>query len=236
MNFLKSIKLIVPLNLRIRFANRQIRKKYDVVFKKGSTAGRNTVFEGKNLLNVNSQVYSSYVGFGTYISGNTKFVKAKIGKFCSIGQNVRNHFGLHPSSDFVSTHPSFFSTKKQAGFTFVKENFFQEHQFIDSENKYTIRIGNDVWIGNDVSIMDGVKIGDGAIIATGSVVTKDVDPYSIVGGVPAKLIRMRFSEKEIEFLLNFKWWDRDLGWIEANSKYFRSIKEFYNRNYINEYK
>lgn len=77
-------------------------------------------------------------------------------------------------------------------------------------------IGNDVWIGYNATILAGVTIGDGAIIATNATVTKDVEPYSIVGGNPAKLIRKRFSEEEIEKLLMLKWWDKDIEWITQN--------------------
>jgi len=192
------IKKIFPEKFKVLITNNMIKRKYDVILKKGASAGRSTIFEGKNLLNINAQLYSSYIGFGTYVSGNSKLIKVKVGKYCSIGQNVKNYFGIHPSSDFVSTHPSFFSTSKQAGFTFVETNSFEEHKFVDENNEFVVYIGNDVWIGNDVSIMDGIIIGDGAIIATGAIVTKDVEAYTIVGGVPAKIIRKRFSEEEIE--------------------------------------
>lgn len=74
---------------------------------------------------------------------------------------------------------------------------------------YPVEIENDVWIGTSVIIMDGVKIGDGAILAAGSVVTNNVPPYAIVGGVPAKIMKYRFNSDEIEYLLSFKWWDKD---------------------------
>ena len=77
-------------------------------------------------------------------------------------------------------------------------------------------IGNDVWIGANVSILPGVYIGDGAVIAAGAVVTKDVEPYAIVGGVPAKVIRYRFSPKEIYILLKIKWWDWSVEEVERN--------------------
>ena len=71
-----------------------------------------------------------------------------------------------------------------------------------------------------------MRIGDGAIVAAGAVVTKDVEPYTIVGGVPAKQIRKRFTDEEIEFLLSFKWWEKDVAWIAANASKFENIKDF----------
>jgi virginiamycin A acetyltransferase len=81
-------------------------------------------------------------------------------------------------------------------------------------------IGNDVWIGYDATIMPGVNIGDGAIIATKAVVTKDVAPYSIVGGNPAKEIKKRFSQEEIDFLLDIQWWDWSM---EKITKYIQLL-------------
>jgi virginiamycin A acetyltransferase len=82
--------------------------------------------------------------------------------------------------------------------------------------KGNLIIGNDVWIGYNATIMAGVTIGDGAIIATNATVVKDVAPYTIVGGNPAREIRKRFSDDTIEKLLDLKWWDRDIDWITAN--------------------
>ena len=83
-------------------------------------------------------------------------------------------------------------------------------------------IGNDIWIGYDTTIMPGVNIGDGAIIASKSVVTKDVEPYSIVGGNPAELIRKRFSDNEIKDLLDAKWWDWPIEKITEHVKHLTS--------------
>lgn len=83
-------------------------------------------------------------------------------------------------------------------------------------NKGNIKIGNDVWVGHNATIMSGVTIGDGAIIATNSTVVRDVAPYSIVGGNPAKLIKFRFPEATIEKLLELKWWDWDIEKITKN--------------------
>ena len=99
----------------------------------------------------------------------------------------------------VSTSPCFYSTKKQCGYTFAKTNKIQEHK--------NVYIGHDVFIGANVLIMGGIKIGSGAIVAAGAVVTKDVPPYAIVGGVPAKIIKYRFDNDIVDKLLKVKWWE-----------------------------
>ena len=87
-------------------------------------------------------------------------------------------------------------------------------------------IGNDVWIGNNVLIMGGVKIGDGAVIGTGALVNKDVPPYSINVGIPAKTIRYRFSEEQIDKLEKMHWWDNNEEWIRKNIESFSNIEDF----------
>ena len=89
------------------------------------------------------------------------------------------------------------------------------------------KIGNDVWIGEDVKILGGVTIGDGALVAAGAVVIRDVPPYTIVGGVPAKVIKSRFEPSQVEFLLKFQWWNKDEDWIKNNVEKFQDITQFY---------
>jgi len=207
-----------------------ISKSKNVKFYTNVTIDRNTIFEGSNAIFNNTIVNNSYIGFASYIANNSTIKKTKIGRYCAIGDNVRTMLGIHPSKDFVSIHPAFFSTAKQSGFTFTEKQLFEEHKYVDDKKKYVVEIGNDVWIGNNVMIMDGITIGDGAIIAGGAVVTNDVKPYSIVGGIPAKFIKSRFEESEIEFLLSFKWWDKSYDWIKENCKLFRDIKQFMKDN------
>ena len=149
----------------------------------------------------------------------------KVGRFCAIADNVRTGVGSHPTNTFVSIHPSFFSTNKQAGFSFVDKNVFDELPKSNG-SKYVVEIGNDVWIGSGVKIKDGVKIGDGAIIGANAVVTKNVDAYSINVGMPARVIKYRFDKNQIVFLMKFKWWNKDMIWLEKNAKYFQNINEF----------
>ncbi|RWY48095.1 CatB-related O-acetyltransferase [Mucilaginibacter gilvus] len=183
-------------------------------------------FEGHNVVGSDAIIGSTHIGYGTYISSASVIKNTSIGRFCSIGSNVQTGLGRHPSKDFVSTHPAFFSTQEQAGFTYVSETIFNEFLYADEEHKRIVTIGNDVWIGNNVIIMDGIKIGDGAIVAAGAIVTKDVQPYAIVAGIPAKFIRYRFGTDEIAGLLRIKWWDWTPEKIRANSHFFKNITQF----------
>lgn len=225
--FLKTITLKI---YKIR-----LRKSKSIKFGIGATVTPSSFCEGNNFIGANASLTSSYLGFGSYISKNSRFEKTKIGKYSSIGKDVRIIFGKHPSSIFVSTHPSFFSTSKITGFSFTQKQLFQEFaDFKDPVNNYSIVIGNDVWIGAGVSIMEGIEIGDGAIVAAGAVVVKDVLPYSIVGGVPAKIIKYRFNPSQIEFLLELKWWEKDFDWIQKNSPHFINIDYLINHLKDNE--
>ncbi len=129
--------------------------------------------------------------------------KVIIGKFCSIGPNcIFISGGIHPTH-WISTYPF----RAQWNLPGREEDGMPT-------TKGDIVVGNDVWIGSNVTILSGVKIGDGAVICAGSVVTKDVDPYSIYGGVPAKKIRSRFSDEVIKKLLKIQWWN----WEEKKIK------------------
>ena len=121
-----------------------------------------------------------------------------IGKFCSIAENVNIFLGHNHRTDWVSTYP--FGHINQHVF-----NRFNGHGH--PSTKGNVVIGNDVWIASGVTIMSGVKIGDGAVIAGNSHVIKDVEPYTIVGGNPAKFIKKRFTDSQINDLLEIKWWD-----------------------------
>ena len=127
--------------------------------------------------------------------------KTKIGAFCSFGPRVVLGHGKHPLN-YLSTSPYFYF--EELGYKNPEQVAHQE--FWDYE---PIEIGNDVWIGDGVFIKNGIKIGDGAIIGARAVVTKDVPPYAIVAGTPAKILRYRFDEETIKTLLELKWWELD---------------------------
>lgn len=199
--------------LKIRYG------KLNVKFAKNSQVAASSIFGGCNRVGRNSR-FSGSIGYASYIGENCT-VNAQIGKYCSIASNVNTVRGSHPTKDWVSTHPAFFSLNKQCGMTYSYEQRFAEF-------KSPIVIGNDVWIGDSALIMDGVCVGDGAVVAAGAVVTADVPPYAIVGGVPARIIRYRFSEEEIARLLEIEWWNKPEQWIKDNIQSFSDVRDFIN--------
>ena len=182
-------------------------------------------FEGMNRLTKDVTFLTSSIGYASYV-GNRSFIKnTKIGRYTCIATDVMTVAGSHPTSKFVSIHPAFYSTRKQSGFTYVSEDKYSDFNYIDENQKFTVMIGNDVWIGSGVTIMEGVTIGDGAVVAAGAIVTKDVPPYAIVGGVPAKIIKYRFDEDTIEKLLELKWWEKDQAWIKSHADDFDDVEK-----------
>ena len=215
---LKSFKILAKnVFLRTKYRN------YHVQIQEGCDININSFFEGNNVIGSYSSFHGS-VGFGTYM-GSKCTIDAVVGRYCSIGSNVVTIRGLHPSSKFVSTHPAFFSTYKQAGFSYVDRILFNEFKYADNSD-HLVEIGNDVWIGSNSILMPGVHIGNGAIIGAGAIVTHDVSPYSIVVGVPAREIRKRFSDTEIECLLESEWWNKSEEWIKENIIYFSDVQNF----------
>ncbi len=133
----------------------------------------------------------------------------------------------HPTSKFVSSHPAFYSIAKQCGISFVKEQKFDEKPLLEGDI-FPIDVGNDVYIGAGVTIIGPVKIGDGAVIAANATVTHNIEPYTIVAGTPAKVIRKRFSDEDVSFLLESKWWNRELEWYVDNGDAFESVDSLRN--------
>lgn len=227
---IKSIFLLLYRNIRdtIRryyiYVKDKIRYRNFVHYNFTTKISSASSFEGANVIG-NNTWFCGNMGYGTYICNDCSII-GNIGRFCSIAPEVKNTLGVHPISEpYVSTSPMFFSLRKQTGKTFAKKQLFEEL-------KEPIEIGHDCWIGQRVFIVGGVKIGIGAVVLAGAVVTKDVPPYSIVGGVPAKVLKYRYDDDTIKFLLKSEWWNRPIDWLEANYELFCDIDEF--KRAINE--
>ncbi len=144
----------------------------------------------------------NHVTVGNYsrIGVNCQLTNVSIGNFSVVAKDSVIGLGQHPTN-YLTPHSIFY---KKNNWGWHESDWREDIPFQESRR---IIIGNDVWIGRHCMIQDGVNIGDGAIIATGSVVTKDVPPYAIVGGIPAKVIRYRFNAEIIKRLLEIRWWD-----------------------------
>lgn len=155
----------------------------------------------------------SKIGDYSYIGYSSNLYRATIGKFCSISKHVSIGLTHHPT-DFLSTSPVFFTEHNATGIRWIEKDAYDDRP-------ESVTIGNDVWIAMNVTIMGGVTIGNGAIIGAHSVVTKDVPPYAIVGGIPAKVIRYRFSASVIAKLQALKWWDLPEEFLKKHVSLFQ---------------
>lgn len=144
---------------------------------------------------------NALIGAYTYIAANTDVENAEIGKYCSIADHCRIGMSSH-SLNYISTSPIFTQTINA-----LQEKWIEKNVFTHKSEEERVFLGNDVWVGSHVLINGGVHIGNGACIAAGAVVVKDVPPYAIVGGVPAKVIKYRFPQPIIEKLQELQWWN-----------------------------
>lgn len=177
----------------------------------------NSIFEGANKIYPHTS-FSGKMGYGSYIGPNCE-IQAVIGRYTSIAPHVRINIGSHPfSAPFVTTCPMFFSTKKQNGKTFANRTMYDEVKSVPV-------IGNDCWIGENVFICGGVYIGDGAVVLAGAVVTKDIPSFAIVGGVPAKIIKHRFDQETINFLLKIQWWNNSETWFREHWELLNNLDD-----------
>lgn len=159
---------------------------------------------------------NAQIGDYSYVEADARISHAVIGRFSAVAPGAQIGLAAHPIEGRVSTHPAFFQRRPEIGYDLVDETNHEEFRITT--------IGSDVWIGAGVLIRDGVTVGDGAILGAGAVVTKDVPPYAIVGGIPGKVLRLRFDLETIAFLLDLRWWDRPDHWLREHAHLMTDIE------------
>ena len=201
--------MIMTANKIFYLASKALKKLRGSAIKNSVIHPTSIVESGCNVVNTQMDRYS-FCGY------DCEIINSEIGSFCSIANGVVIGGSMHPM-EWVSTSPVFYDEKDS-----IKTKF---HPSAKDAHKKTI-IGHDVWIGQNVLIKQGIRIGNGAVIGMGSVVTKDVPPYSVVAGNPAKMIKMRFSDEIINKLQTVKWWCFSEDEIKNYSKYFSDPVKF----------
>jgi phosphonate metabolism protein (transferase hexapeptide repeat family) len=155
----------------------------------------------------------------SYAAGDVMIIYSKVGKFCSIASHVRVNPGNHPMDRVTQHHCTYRRVQYRFGDC-------DDEDFFDWRRAAKCTIGHDVWIGSSAIVLPGVQIGTGAVVGAGAVVTKDVAPYEIVGGVPAKPIRKRFTDDVITKLMQITWWDWDRQTLEARFHELQDLDTF----------
>lgn len=187
----------------------------DITVKRTARVRSGSRLEGMNRIGQRT-TFRGDLGYGSYIATDCN-LSARIGRYTSIAPFVRSNPGIHTyKAPFATTSPMFFNRDHLSGRSFATRDVIENLRYADKDRRLDVVIGNDCWIGQGVFFAGGVTVGDGAVVLAGAVVTKDVEPYAIVGGVPARRIGYRYDPATIEALLKMKWWNRSPEWLREN--------------------
>lgn len=170
-------------------------------------------------LGANTGLMESTFGDYSYAAGDVSIVYADVGKFASIASHVRINPGNHPMQRVTQHH----FTYRRAMYGFGEQD---DREFFEWRRAHRCTVGHDVWLGHGAIIMPGVSVGIGAVVGSGAVVTKSVDPYTVVVGVPARPIRRRFDDRTIEALLAIAWWEWDHETLKARFDDLLHVDQF----------
>ena len=166
----------------------------------------------------NTQMVESSMDDYSYTAGDNQIIYTEIGKFSNIASHVRINPGNHPMERVTLHHITYRRSMYGLG--------EDDTDFFEWRRAHKCVIGHDTWLGHNVVVMPGVTIGTGAVVGSGAVVTKDVEPYTIAVGVPAKPIRLRFAEPIVEKLLQIAWWDWDRATLETRFDDLMNVERF----------
>ena len=167
----------------------------------------------------NCSIAESTFGAYSYCAGDVAMIYSEVGKFCSLASHVRLNPGNHPMQRVTQHHMTY--RRIQYGFGDTDDEAFFDWRRADK-----VTVGHDVWLGHGVLVMPGVSIGTGAVVGAGAVVTKDIAPYTIAVGVPAKPLRLRFPEEAIEKLMQIAWWDWNRELLEERFEELNDLETF----------
>lgn len=169
----------------------------------------------RSAIHARSEVVDSTIGAYTYLSQSCIVINSDIRPYSCLGRECKLGLGSHPLEENVSISPLFYDLVNPLGITFVKEKLWRQ-------DTGKVLVAGNVWIGSGVTVLDGVSLGEGCVVGAGAVVTKNVPPYAIVAGVPARLIRLRFSQEKIEKIIALRWTNWEMKKIERNIEFLTS--------------
>ncbi|TVR72799.1 MAG: acetyltransferase [Sphaerobacteraceae bacterium] len=180
---------------------------------------RDSTIGGWTWIGPGTSIIECEIGDYSYLVTGCTAIYSTIGKFCSIASGTHINPGNHPTWRVTQNH----MTYRRVSYRFAETD---DAEIFAWRRANAVTIGHDVWIGTNAIILPGVSVGTGAVVAAGAVVSKDVEPYAIVGGVPAKPIRERFPAKVAEKLQEIAWWDWSREELEARIVDFNNLDSF----------
>ena len=177
---------------------------------------RDTALGGWTAIGARTLIQETVFGDYSYASNDCDIIYSRIGKFCSIASHVRINPGNHPLWRAALHH----FTYRSRSYDLHSED---DWEIFDWRRAHPVVLGDDVWVGHGAILLPGVEVGTGAVVGAGAVVTKDVDPFTIVAGVPAKLIRRRVPPDVQKALMRIRWWDWPHGKLAETLEDFRKL-------------
>lgn len=220
----RALRMFLPSSLRSQWERRSMIRRHglhDLGPDLDYWIGANTHFEPHCRLGGPVYISGSSIGAYTYVEVGSRISLSSVGRFCSIAPYSIIGMAEHPTRDFVSTSPVFYRHAPANGWDFISDDRHVE--------LVPTTIGSDVWIGAGVCVRSGLTVGHGAVVAAGAVVTRDVEPYAIVGGIPARTIRRRFDDDVIAALLAEPWWEQDLDAIRHDADVMHDVRRYLHR-------